>query len=59
MRGTTWKRGIQLMRLTRAVSHLVTIDKNVAYAAPVFDFKRRQHQLAKLYKAGKYKSETV
>lgn len=47
------------MRLTKVVSHLVQFEDNIAHAAPLFDFKRRQHEMAKLYKSGKYKSEKV
>lgn len=32
-------------------------DNVVVEAAPIFDWKRRQNQLAKLYRAGKYESK--
>lgn len=48
-----------MTHLTKETRKLVTYKGNVAQAAPLWNFMRNQRRMAKIYKEGKYKSETV
>ena len=48
-----------MTHLTKETRKLVRYEGNVAQAGPLWNFMRNQRRMAKIYKDGKYQSETV